>query len=182
MEAKNVSRGVSSESPHGLGIIVTYLSKVIDPVVRYASVISFIAVAFMMFITFVNVLGRAMFDFPIKGYFETVEFSMALMTIFGIGYCALFKGHVRVDVVSSFVSKRANSVMDIFAYGIAFIFYALITWQGFLNGISNLQDGLTSGVLRIPIYPINFTLVVGAAFLTLIFFRDFLKAIYEVRK
>jgi TRAP-type C4-dicarboxylate transport system permease small subunit len=136
----------------------------------------------MMFITFFNVIGRAAFNLPVRGYFESVEFAMVLMTVFGIGYCALSKGHIRVDVLSSYASRRVNCVMDIFAFGTAFIFYVLVSWQGVLNALTYLKDGRTSSVLHIPVYPFIFLLVIGAAFVALVFFRDFLKAMYEVKR
>ena len=167
---------------HRLWSIINCLDKVINPLIKIATVIACTAVTLMMVLTFFNVTGRMAFDLPIKGYYEMIELFMLLMTVFAIGYTASLKGHIRVDILSNFISSRANRVLDIIANSVAFVFFVLVAWRGCVNGLTNFNGHLTTGVVHIPIYPFNFTLAIGAALLALVFFRDSLKAIYEVNR
>jgi TRAP-type C4-dicarboxylate transport system permease small subunit len=166
----------------GLGAVVNCLTKIVDPLVRYTVIISAAAVALMMFMTFVSVVGRITFELPVKGYFELTELFMGLMVIFGVGYTAIKKGHVRVDIISNYASPRVNAILDLFAYGICFLLFVLISWQGFNNGLDNLDVGLTTSILSIPVFPFNMLLSVGTAILSLVFLRDFLQAVNEVSR
>jgi TRAP-type C4-dicarboxylate transport system permease small subunit len=168
--------------PRGLSGIVYYLDKAVKPAILCGTVIACSAVAVMMFLTFVSVAGRMAFELPVKGYFELIELSMLLMTVFAVGYTASQKGHIRVDILASYLPKKANRIVDIITYAVAFVFFVFVTWRGWVNGLDNLGDKLTSGVLHIPTYPFNFILAVGTAILALVFLRDFLKAIKEVKE
>ena len=182
MEIQNTKAVPAIVKPKGLGLIVYYLDKVNNRLILIATVIASVAVAIMMFLTFFNVSGRMILELPVKGYYELTEFLMLLMTIFAIGYTASQKGHIRVDILSNYISKKANRILDIITFAVAFLFFVLVTWRGWVNGLDNMKDNLTSGVLLIPIYPFNFILAVGTAILSLVFLRDFLKAILEVNK
>ncbi len=164
----------------GLGLILYYLDKTVNLLALYGAVIGCSAVAIMMFLTFFNVAGRMAFVLPLKGYFELIELSMLLMTVFAVGYTASKKGHIRVDILASYTSKKTNCILDIITYAIAFLFFVLVTWRGWVNGLNNIESRLTSSVLHIPVYPFNFILAIGTAILAIVFLRDCLKAIDEV--
>jgi TRAP-type transport system small permease protein len=170
------------EKPRGLGLGVHYLDKVLKPLVKFATIIAGAAIAVMMFLTFVSVAGRMSISMPVKGYYEMVEILMLLMTVFAVGYTASLKGHIRVDILANYISKKANRVLDIFAFAFAFLFFVAVTWRGWANGLINQHDKLTTGVLHIPIFPFNFVLAIGTAVLALVFLRDFLNALKEVRE
>jgi TRAP-type transport system small permease protein len=182
MENQNKKAAPVIVSPKGLGWIIYYLDQAVKPLISYGTAIACSAVAMMMFLTFFNVAGRMALKLPVKGYFELIELSMLLMTIFAIGYTASKKGHIRVDILANYLPKKANQVLDIITFAVAFIFFVMVTWRGWVNGLDNLGDKLTSGVLHIPTYPFNFILAVGTAILAIVFLRDFLKALKEVNK
>lgn len=165
-----------------LSKIVSFLSRIVDPASRAFVAVSGTVVAVMMFLTFFDVLLRYIFNRPITGSLELTEFMMAMLVTFGLAYCALRKGHIRVDLVLMYVSRRTQRALDVLAYLVSMVFYILITWQVFLNGKSLLASKLTSSVLFIPVYPFVFLLVLGAALLVLVFLRDTMESISEVMK
>lgn len=177
----------------GLTKLVIYLSKVVDPLVGFGSVIACTMLAAMMFLVFVDVVGRDIgsirfiqehvgFVHPIIGSNEVTEFLMIILAAFAVAYTAQKKGHVRVDVVLQYVSKKANVWFDIFANAFSFIFFFFITWQGWLYALDRFNSKVSSSVLLIPVYPFVFIMIIGTAILTLVFLRDFLKSIDEVGK
>ena len=167
----------------GLGKIVDYLSKVVDPLTSKVGVsIAAVMMALMMFLTFFDVAGRFLLNKPINGSLEITEYMMGVMVAFALGYTAFRKGHIRVDIILQYASRRVVQWMDIFAYGISMIFYCFIAWQSWLNAVSVMESKLTSAVLLVPAYPFVFIVAIGAAFVVLIFLRDFLNAIAEVSR
>jgi TRAP-type transport system small permease protein len=183
MEAKPKGDMIQASPSTVLSIFIKYLDKVIEPLNGVFGVtIAGAAIASMMFLTFFDVAGRYILNKPISGSIEITEYLMALLVTFGLGYCALKKGHIRVDLVMQYTSRKANLWFDIFAYGISCVMYVFITWQTWLYGFSKFASKMTSSVLLIPVYPFVFILSIGAAFLVLIFFRDCLKSIDEVSK
>jgi len=149
--------------------------------------------AAMMCLTFADVIGAQLgqwslvnrltgFFKPIIGGQEVMELLLLLTVSFGLAYCALFKGHIRVDLLMQYTSRRVNLWLDIFAYAVSLVFFIFITWQAFQYGLNNIVDGNVTTVLTLPLPPFNFLVAVGAAILDLVFLRDLLQSIDEVRR
>jgi TRAP-type C4-dicarboxylate transport system permease small subunit len=169
--------------PNALAIVIKFLSRVVSPLSGVlGAVIASTAIAAMMFLTFFDVAGRFVLNKPISGSLEVTEYLMGLLVSFGLGYCALKKGHIRVDLIMQYTSRKVNLWFDLFAYGISFLMYIFITWQIWQYGVSKYTSKMTSSVLLIPVYPFAFIMAIGAAFLVLVFLRDFLQSIEEVSK
>jgi TRAP-type C4-dicarboxylate transport system permease small subunit len=175
----------------GLTKLVAYMSKVTNPLSKIGVGISATMLAAMMFLTFFDVAGGQLgklsfinshtgFFQPIIGGQEITEFLMLILICFGLAYCALHKGHIRVDLILQYTSKKVNLWFDILAYGVASIFFAVVTWQCWLSAWGNISDKSSSAILLVPLYPFAFLLVIGLALITLVFLRDFLKSIDEV--
>jgi TRAP-type transport system small permease protein len=166
----------------GMGKAVKLLEKITIPLGTAGLAIGCTMIALMMFLTFFDVGGRFLLNKPITGSLELTEFMMSMVASFGIGYCALRKGHIRVDLILQYTSKKTTAWFDVFTYAISCSFYAVLTWQSFNNAISQMNSKLTSSVLFIPVYPFVFLLVIGTTILTLILLKDTLQSIDEVKK
>lgn len=173
--------------------IVHILDKIVNPLCKAGAAIACVMLAAMMFLTFFDVAGaqlgkltfinsRTSFFQPILGSQEITELLMVILVSFALAYTALNKGHVRVDILMQYTSKRTNYWFDIFAYGFSCIFYILIAWQSWIYAIDNIADKAVSTILFIPIYPFNFLLVIGAIIVALELLRDFFKSIEEVKQ
>lgn len=162
--------------------VVHFLTIVISPVARVGVSISSVVIACMMFLTGADVFLRYVLNKPITGSLELTEFMMSITVGFGLAYCALRKGHIRVDLLLIYLPKNTVKVLDAVAYFASFCFYCLIVWQVFLNGRSLMESKLTSSVLFIPVSPFVFLLVIGTAFLALEFLKDTLESVGEVIK
>ena len=192
--ATNINSAQTQALPrNGFEKFNSFFSKIVDPVCKWGGVIAAVGLAAMMLITTFDVIGRFLggleiirafttFFKPIPGTLEMVNNFMVILVSFGLGYCALRKGHIRVDIVMMYVSKKANHWFDIYSYGICFIIYVLVTWQCLNNALTHLHNKLLSPILLFPVYPFVFILVIGSAIIALTFLRDFLKSIEEVMK
>jgi TRAP-type transport system small permease protein len=183
MEAQPNKAVTQAAPPTGLGVVVAFLSKIVNPLSGVFGVtVASIVLSAMMFLTFFDVAGRFLINKPIDGSLEVTEYLMGVLVGFGIGYCAIKKGHIRVDLILQYTSRKANQWFDVFTYGASCIFYIFICWQTWVYGFGKVASKMTSAVLLIPVYPFVFIIAIGAAFLVLVFLRDFLQSIEEVRK
>jgi TRAP-type transport system small permease protein len=179
---------------HFLGNSILVLSRIVEPLSGvFGAAIASAMLAAMMFLTFCDVVGSQVgrihfisdhtgFFKPIIGSQEVTELMMVILVSFALAYCALHKGHIRVDILMQYTSNKVNHWFNIFAYGISSIFFAFIVWQAWLYAWDNISTHVVTAVLLIPVYPFNFLLVIGAATTVLIFLRDFLRSIEEVIK
>jgi TRAP-type C4-dicarboxylate transport system permease small subunit len=146
-----------------------------------------------MFLIFIEVAGRGLggivfirdhlsFIHAIVGSDELAAFLMGMLVAYAIGYCAMLKGHIRVDVILHYLPRKVVPWFDIFANFFSFVFYIFITWQFWHNALENLHSHVSSPVLLIPIYPFMFIMIVGTVFLTLVFLKLFFESVDEVTR
>ena len=131
----------------------------------------------MMFLTASDVILRYVFNRPLVGAFDLTEYMMAIVVAFGLAYCAMMKGHVRVDLIVERFPQRAQAVIDSVTGLLSLGLFSLITWQCFVNIKLQFDSGVTSTVLLIPVFPFVGMVGIGSALLSLILLIDFLESL-----
>jgi len=149
-----------------------FLSIIASPAAKVLNGIAAGVLAAMMVLTGVDVFLRYIFNRPVSGSYEMTEFMMPIVIAFGLAYCALEKGHVRVELLTSRLSERAQAIMNSFASIVFLGVFILITWQTFLRAKGMLDVGQISIVLYIPVFPFVLAVAVGSAALCLVVLRD----------
>jgi TRAP-type C4-dicarboxylate transport system permease small subunit len=127
----------------------------------------------MMLLTAADVTLRYAFDRPVMGSYDLTVYMMAIVVAFGLAYCAVMKGHVRVEVVVSRLPQRAQAIIDSITCLVSLGLFSLITWQCFVNMKLLFASKLTSSVLLIPVFPFAGVVGIGSACLTLVLLTDF---------
>ena len=155
------------------------LNTLYRPIIKVLNGIAMGIVAAMMFLTATDVILRYIFNRPISGAFELIEYMMAILIPFGLAYCALQGGHVSVDLVVSRFSKKSRSILGSITTLLCLGLFLLITWQNVLYIRENFESKLTSAVLLIPVYPFVTAVAIGSAALCLVLVIDFLNYLTE---
>jgi TRAP-type C4-dicarboxylate transport system permease small subunit len=138
--------------------------------------------ALMMFITALDVVLRYLFNSPLPGAFELVEYMMAVVVPFCIVYCAERKGHVAVELILEKFPKRFQVVVEALMTFVALLFAIVIAWQNFLY-IGEVYDShLTSSVLLIPTYPFVIPVALGISAFALLQLVHLLEIISKVKR
>jgi TRAP-type mannitol/chloroaromatic compound transport system permease small subunit len=118
-------------------------------------------------ISAVNAIVRKAFNVSSNAYLEVQWYLFAAAFLMAAGYTLLNNEHVRIDVISSRLSKRAQIWIDV----IGFIFFLLpfcaaFLWFGvpfFLKGFDSGEiSGNAGGLIRWPVYamiPLGFGLL-----------------------
>jgi TRAP-type C4-dicarboxylate transport system permease small subunit len=117
--------------------------------------------ALMMFLTATDVLLRYIFNKPLSGAFELVEYMMALIVPFSIVYCAEQKSHVAVDLIMDHLPHKFQRVVSIFMLLATISFAILMTWENIIYVRETYTTKVTSAVLLIPTYPFVAPVAVG---------------------
>ncbi|MBW2095866.1 MAG: TRAP transporter large permease subunit [Deltaproteobacteria bacterium] len=126
----------------------------------------------MMFLTVGDVLLRYLFDRPIAGAFELTEYLMAVCVSMTLAYCAIHKGHVRVDILLSVFPARAQAVVRSIVTLLGVLFFSTITWQSAIQAEIIRHSGSYSTALRLPVFPFVWVLFAGSALISLVLLRD----------
>ncbi|SEQ34435.1 TRAP transporter small permease subunit [Giesbergeria anulus] len=114
-----------------------------------------------------NAVVRKVFNYSSNAFLEVQWYLFAAAFMLAAGYTLLQGEHVKVDVISSRLSKRAQIWIDIFGFAFFLTPVCLtVLWYGvpfFLQGYhSNETSGNAGGLIRWPVYamiPLGFALL-----------------------
>lgn len=135
----------------------------------------------------VNAVVRKVFNISSNAYLEVQWYLFAASFLIAAGYTLLQNEHVRIDVISSRLSKRGQIWMDIFGFAafltpfcIAVLYYSTPFFlRGYQSGEMSNNAG---GLIRWPVYamiPAGFTLLLLQGWSELIKRVAFLKGLIE---
>ena len=151
-----------------------------QPLVGFVKHIALWMLAMMMFLTFADVLLRYVFNSPVPGATEMIEFMMGIVVTFSVAYTAYKKSHIGVDLVIDRFPKRTRKLVACCASFLAFGLFALICWQTILLIFEDYHSNLTSAVLYLPVSPFAAAVALGLVILCLVLLAEFLSLLGEV--
>ncbi|OZB50669.1 TRAP transporter small permease subunit [Thiomonas sp.] len=142
-------------------------SRLVDWINDKVGKLTFALVFASVFISAGNAVVRKVFDYSSNAWLEIQWYLFAGVFLLGAGYTFLHNEHVRIDVISSRMSKRAQIWIDIL--GILFFllpFCSMAVWLSLPVVTNAIASGEMSsnagGLLRWPVYvllPIGFSLL-----------------------
>jgi len=120
------------------------------------------------------------FTSTISGAMELTQYMMVTLVGFGLAYCALVKGLVSVEVLTSRFSPRVQAILNSITYFLSFGFFSLVTWQSIKYIRLIFESNLVSAVLLIPTYPFVAMLALGSLVFSLVLLVHFLDYLSQV--
>jgi TRAP-type C4-dicarboxylate transport system permease small subunit len=136
-----------------------------------------------MLVGVADVLGTEFLGRPVLGTLEFTESSMVLVVFGALAYAQERRAHIRVELLYSFVGPRGKSFMEVVTHIVAFIFFALMAWQGYVELLYSLEImESTMGSVRFPLYPARVILLLGVALLLLRLAIDIAQDIGRLRR
>ncbi len=139
---------------------------------RYLSYIGNIAIAGMMFLSTVDVIGRYFFNSPVLGAYEITEYLMVIMVFSFLAYAQSEKAHISVDIVFNQLPGPCQNVINRVNHFICFILMLILTWRTVYAAIDIKHSREASLLLKIPDYPFAMFTVIGCIALSIEFFKD----------
>ena len=157
-----------------LNKMVHFIGTTASVTAKVANGIAAVFLFMLMLLTCADVALRYLFNRPILGSFELTEFMMAIIIGLALAYCALMKGHVRVDLVVSKLSPRGQAVMNSIA-NLAFLgLFVLITWRIIPRAWQMKEAGQLTAILRVPVFPFVLVVAAGTAVLCIVLLKNFI--------
>ena len=149
---------------------------------RIAGIIGIVFLIAMMLLTVTDVFLRYFFNRPVMGSVELTEYIMVVAGFMGIAWCAVGRGHVKVDLIVGRFSPKVQAVVDSITYIFALGVVPLVAWQNFAQARYAKMEHVVSDLLEIPAYP--FYIVVGVAYslLALVLVNLLVESILEAVK
>ena len=142
-------------------------SRLVDWINDKVGKLTFALVFASVFISAGNAVVRKVFDYSSNAWLEIQWYLFAGVFLLGAGYTFLHNEHVRIDVISSRLSKRAQIWIDILGilfFLLPFCFMAVrLSLPVVTNAIaSGEMSSNAGGLIRWPVYvllPIGFSLL-----------------------
>lgn len=129
------------------------------------TLIAGITILGLVFLAVTNVLGRWIFNMPVRGYIDWLEQLMAVFAFLGIAYCQRLGGHIRMDILVSNLRGRAQWFSEFFTAFFMLLVTLVLTygsylhfWRAFSNGDSSIDIGLSTWPAKL-IVPVAFALL-----------------------
>jgi TRAP-type mannitol/chloroaromatic compound transport system permease small subunit len=151
-------------------------SKVIDTVTEWIGRLAMWLVLAAVLISAGNAIMRKAFDIGSNAYLEVQWYLFAAVFMLAAAYVFLHNGHVRIDFISSKLSKRTNAIID--ALGIVIFLIPLcvilidLSWPFFMRAyVSGEMSENAGGLIRWPVIlliPAGFALLLLQALSELI--------------
>ena len=136
-----------------------------------------------MLIGVADVVGTKFLDYPVPGTLEFTESTMVLIVFGALAYAQERRAHIRVELLYGHVGPRGKSFMEAVTHIVAFVFFALVAWQGVgeLRYSWEMKEA-TMGSVRFPLYPARFFLLLGAVLLLARLALDIVQDIGRMRR
>ena len=157
------------------------ITKLNEWVARALLAIAAILAFLICFLVCADVIGRVVFNSPVRGTPEIVSFSIVIICFLQAPFAIRSGGMICVDAVTSHLPPLAQRLFEIAGCVLGLAFFAIVFWGSLDPSIhawtSNEFEG--EGALRVPVWPVRFVIVLGtflAAFNYLLIIIERLRA------
>lgn len=143
---------------------LTTIKKRIQSINYYLCLVGMFLLIPMMLLTAADVIGRAVWAWPIPGAVEISSYMLAVFILLGVAYTHQVKGHVRVSMLVSRLPEQFGLILDSMTTLLSLFILSILAWQGWVVGI---EERTVSDMLRIPQWPFRLLVSVAGVFLCL---------------
>jgi TRAP-type C4-dicarboxylate transport system permease small subunit len=157
------------QSAAGSGFYCRYVS-VLRRVVSVLGAIAGVAVAAMILVTCVDVVGRRL-GHPLPGAYDIVEILGAITIAGGLPYTTACKGHVAIEFFFQRLSRMGKILVDTLARTITISMFSFLTWRFIGYGLEIKASGQGTPTMGWPIFwlPWWFSLCCGVMVLVILY-------------
>lgn len=112
--------------------------------------------------TVVDIVGRTFFNSPMRGTVELTEVAVVVIVYLGLSHAESRDAHITVDLLYVRLGARAQLALRVFAGIVGLVVIGVMTWRLYLFAGQLDAGGYTTGILRLPLYPVALLAVLGA--------------------
>lgn len=149
--------------------------RVLRPVEAIVAVLIFAIMA----LTVVDVVGRYLFNAPVKGSIEAIELMLGVLIYMAIPLASARAEHIRIDLLDYLLGPRARQAQRLIGNAASAVVMAFLAWRLYERGKQFAQFRDTSSHLGVPLAPVAWLMAFFAAITVLVVLRDFAAALKE---
>lgn len=153
--------------------VLTKARVIFDNTLNGLAWIAGVMVIFMALVVSYSVVMRYLFTRPPIWVMQVSEYMLLWITFLGAAWLLREGGHIRVDIVTSHLSEKAQRVLGIITSAIGVVVCLVMVWFATLTTWSDFQMGVVEDkVMYIPKAPIMSIIAVGSLLLFVQFVRN----------
>jgi TRAP-type C4-dicarboxylate transport system permease small subunit len=141
------------------------LSRLNDWLAQALLVVAATLAFLLSFLVVADVIGRTVFNSPVKGTPEIVSISIVIICYLQAAYAIRSGGMLRVDAFVSVLPARVRDALGVLGALLGAAFFGFILWGAYepaaYSWTSSEFEG--EGALRVPVWPARFIIILGSA-------------------
>jgi TRAP-type C4-dicarboxylate transport system permease small subunit len=157
-----------------------YLANLVRRIGGWGMAVGAVALVAMMVLIVTSVILRRAGQ-VVPGTYELSELLVVVTVAFALGYAALEKRHIVVNIVVARFPQRAQAILAAVMSFIALATWAAVAWTGFII-VSKRWLGEDSEMLSIPFLPFRLIFLFGLILFCLVYLIDMIKALRQAVK
>ena len=104
-------------------------------ITRWFAVAGVVCIGAMMMLTVVDVAGRAILSQPVKAGLALISTFMVGVVFFGLAYCYMVGGHIKVELLTSHLSPRMRGIFEFVMLLAVMVLMTLFTYTTTIRAI-----------------------------------------------
>lgn len=121
----------------------------------------------LVFLAVTNILGRWLFNYPVDGYIDWVEQTMAFFAFLGIAFTQRQGGHIRMDIIVGALKGRFLWFAELVSTTMMLLLTLVLIYGSYLHFLRAYTIGDTSFDINLPVWPAKLVVPVALAVLAL---------------
>jgi len=140
------------------------MKRFIHKINQIMTQLSGISLGFIMIFILVDIIGRTI-SRSVFGASELAIFTMIITVYLGLSYCEERNGHVRVEILLSYVSPKYKKILNFVSYSLVFVMLGIVVYSvGKYALFAYKNNEAISGPKPLVIYPVIFIMVISCIF------------------
>lgn len=140
------------------------------------NIISAAAVVMIMLVIVLDIAMR-LFRISLPGSYDIVSLLGTVVIAFSLTYTTIQQGHIAVDLIYQKLPEKIQPFLDIFNDTAGALFFAILSWQSFLQAGSLRAAGEVSLTIKVPVYPFVAGIGLSCLLLSLYLLLNLIKSI-----
>lgn len=154
---------MTQTSPAGAGP-VAWADRLLVPFEDAANFIAATFIFLLMLLGIAQIVLRTFFNFPLTGYIDLVELSMAGMAFLGAAYTQRMGAHIRMELLLGSLKGRAHWLAEIIGALIGMGIVGVLIWYSGQHFLRAYQIGDTTIDAEFPVWPSKLLVPVAFSF------------------
>ncbi len=126
------------------------MGKALEWLAKACAIVGGLIMVAITLITTASILGRWLFNSPLLGDTELVEFAMAIAVASFLPICQWRRGNIIVDFFTVNASQRTRDRLDRMGALLVAIMLGLLAWRTLAGAVSQREAGSTTMLMGLP--------------------------------